>query len=154
MLQLKKFFKYSDEAHQAEVTLVEGPLKATGKARAHEDDLKYANKLTGLQIAEFRALIKFLDKRSKLKLKQVNRLRNDATFLEQSAKEDQDEMEELKEVVKLYIEQKDSFYKNLKNPPQRVAWSKLDEGMLSDSFKKHFESNLIEGEDLNGKTTD
>ena len=136
---MKRFLKYSEETHQAEVTLVQGPVRAVGRAKAHEEDWKYANKLTGLQIAEFRALIKFLDKRSKLKMKQVARLRNDAQFLENSANEDRAEMEELKNVVDFYIERKNDLYKNLKNPPERIKWNELSGDMLSDEFKKQLE---------------
>lgn len=149
---MRKILKYFEDTHESEVTLIHGPVKAVGKARAHDDDKRYANKLTGLQIAEFRALIKFLDKRSKLKMKQVQRLRNDAQFLENSAKEDIAELEELKMVVKEYIDEKDAFYKKLKNPPERIKWNKLSEDMLSPDFKTKMQRPAIEGEVVDGET--
>jgi hypothetical protein len=133
---LKKFFKYNQSTHEAEATLIQNGIKVTAKAKAHEDDLQYANQFTGLQIAEFRALTKLLEKRAKRKFKKIEALRKEAAFLEDSANLDVQEAEALKIVEQDYIDEKAELYKNLKNPPQRVKWNKLDESMLSDNFKQ------------------
>ena len=156
---MKKFFKYNQSTHEAEATLIQKGIKVTAKAKAHEEDLAYANQFTGLQIAEFRALIKLLEKRARRKLNKVNVLRNDAQFLEDSANVDIEEAQELRGLMAGYIMEKDSLYKNLKNPPERIKWNSLDEDMLKPEFKNQLEEikevqpelTLIEGGKQDGK---
>ena len=135
---MKKFYKYNDSTHESTVTFVDKGIKTIGKAKAHEDDLRFANKIVGLQIAEFRALSKFLEKRASRKMKKIQSLRNDADFLEQSANDDLLEASEIKEIMQGYINGKSAFYEKIKNPPPRVKWNKLPEEMLSEDFKKQF----------------
>jgi hypothetical protein len=141
---MKKFFKYNQSTHEAEVTLVQKGIKVTKRAKAHVDDLNYANQFTGLQIAEFRALIKLLELRSSRKLKRAKSLRNDAEFLETSAQTDIEEAQELRGLLAGYIMEKSNLYKNLKNPQHRVQWKELTEDMLNDNFK----SSLVEPEEV------
>ena len=159
---MKKFFKYNQSTHEAEATLIQNGIKVTGKAKAHEDDLQYANQYTGLQIAEFRALTRLLEKRAKRKFKKIEALRKEAEFLEESANLDIQEAEALKIVEQDYIDEKAELYKNLKNPPKRIVWNKLNEEMLSDSFKESMGSQeipegspqlrVLEGGKENGET--
>ena len=149
---MKKFFNYNQSTHEATATLIQKGIKVTGRAKAHEDDLRYANQFTGIQIAEFRAIIKLLEKRSRRKLDKAKVLRNDAEFLENSANEDLAEVQELRGMMAAYIMEKDTLYKNLTNPPERIKWNDLDENMLSDSFKESMNDKVVEGEIEDGKT--
>lgn len=108
-----KKFKYNDGV--AEVEVYYKGIKATGKARLHPDDVDFGNELTGLSIAEFRAL-------QKVHYKQAVALRADAKRLEAELLEQRRRIaeqeriiEEYKKIEKDYIEGKEKFYQGMRD---------------------------------------
>jgi hypothetical protein len=54
---------------------------------------------------------------------------------------------ELSLITKEYIESKEEFYDQIRNPRERIRWEKLDESILSDAFKTSLQKdNVVDAE--------
>lgn len=140
---MKKFFKYDPETGLSICIVKQKGITGRGKAKVHPDDQRFATQLVGTQIAEFRAIKDFLEKRAAKKKRDAARLQAMAQSLLDSASDDHIESVELSLITQEYIEAKEEFYDKLRNPKDRIRWEKLDESILSDAFKDSLREQVV-----------
>ncbi len=140
---MKKFFKYDPETGVTICVVKQKGITGRGKAKVHPDDQRFATQLVGSQIAEFRAIRDFLEKRAAKKKREAKRLQAVAQALLDSASDDHIESVELSLITQEYIEAKEEFYDKIRNPKERIRWEKLDESLLSDAFKDSLNKDAI-----------
>lgn len=144
---MRKSFKFDKETGITICTVKQKGITGRGKAKVHPEDQRFATQLVGSQIAEFRAIKNFLDKRAAKKKREAKRLQAVAQSLLDSASDDTIESLELSLISKEYIEAKEDFYDKIRNPKERIRWEKLDEDILSDAFKNSLQSdNIVDAE--------
>ena len=144
---MKKSFSYDAETGISICVVKQKGITGRGIAKVHPEDRRFATQLVGSQIAEFRAIKNFLDKRAKQKKKEAKRLQAVAQAILDSASDDMVESVELSLITKEYIEAKEEFYDKIRNPKERIRWEKLDESLLSDAFKNSLQKdNVIDAE--------
>jgi hypothetical protein len=143
---MKRFFNFDKETGIAKVEVMKKGIKGTGYAKIHPEDSKYATSFTGLQLAELRATKKFLEKRSRRKLRTSQAHLNHAEHFKQLAQEDADEAKVIDTIIEQIISDKAALYEKLGNPLPRVQWTELTEDLLSTEFKQGLGVNVIEGE--------
>ena len=143
---MRKFFKYDPETGVSICVVKQKGITGRGKAKVHPDDKRFATDLVGSQIAEFRAIRDFLDKRASKKKREAARLQAMAQSLLDSASDDQMESVELTLIAQEYIAAKEEFYDKIRNPKDRIRWEKLDETILSDAFKNSLREQVIDAE--------
>lgn len=144
---MRKSFKYDKETGITICTVRQKGIIGRGKAKVHPDDKRFATELVGYQIAEFRAIKDFLEKRAARKKREAKRLQAVAQCLLDSASDDQIESIELSLITQEYIDTKEEFYDKIRNPRERIRWEKLDESILSDAFKNSLKSdNIVDAE--------
>jgi chromosome segregation ATPase len=137
---MRKIYKYNEETKVSEVIFTKGKIRARAKSKPHQDDFEYANKIVGLQITEFKALIKFLKKRISSKENKIEKLKNQVASIEKEIEADNAEILELEEILKEYVNKKHEFYEQLRNPKPRIKWKELTEDMMNKEFKEVLES--------------
>jgi len=140
---VKKFFKYDPETGVTICVVKQKGITGRGKAKVHPDDQRFATQLVGSQIAEFRAIRDFLEKRAAKKKREAKRFQAVAQALLDSASDDHIESVELSLITQEYIEAKEEFYDKIRNPKERIRWEKLDESLLSDAFKDSLNKDAI-----------
>lgn len=133
---MRKIYKYNDETKVSEVIFSKGKIRARAKSKPHKDDFQYANKIVGLQITEFKALMKFLSKRVSYKEAKIQKLKNQIESIEKEIEADKAEVSEIAEILKDYVEKKHDFYEQLRNPKPRIQWKELTEDMMNKDFKE------------------
>ena len=144
---MRKTFKYDAETGITICVVKQKGITARGIAKVHPEDKRFATQLVGFQIAEFRAIKNFLDKRAAKKKKEAKRLQAVAQAMLDSASDDMIESVELSLITKEYIESKEEFYDQIRNPRERIRWEKLDESILSDAFKTSLQKdNVVDAE--------
>lgn len=144
---MRKKFSYDVETGTSTCVIKNKGIVGKGKAKVHPQDQRFATQMVGAQIAEFRALKDFLDKRASKKKKEAKRLQAIAQALLDSASDDSVESIEIKLIEEEYIKAKEEFYDKIRNPKERIRWEKLDEGLLSDAFKNSLiGENVIDAE--------
>lgn len=144
---MKRFFSYDKENKVAKAEVLKKGIKGVGYAKAHPDDFKYANEITGLQLAELRATKDFLEKRARRKLKTQKRLLAEAQYMQDLAGEDLLEAEDIQKIIEQIISDKAALYEKLNNPMPKVQWTELTEDLMSDEFKLSLEgSGAVETE--------
>ncbi len=140
---MKKFFKYDPETGVTICVVKQKGITGRGKAKVHPDDQRFATQLVGSQIAEFRAIRDFLEKRAAKKKREAKRLQAVAQALLDSASDDHIESVELSLITQEYVQAKEEFYDKIRNPKERIRWEKLDESLLSDAFKDSLNKDPI-----------
>jgi len=140
---VKKFFKYDPETGVTICVVKQKGITGRGKAKVHPDDQRFATQLVGSQIAEFRAIRDFLEKRAAKKKREAKRLQAVAQALLDSASDDHIESVELSLITQEYVQAKEEFYDKIRNPKERIRWEKLDESLLSDAFKDSLNKDPI-----------
>lgn len=143
---MKRFFNFDKETGIAKVEVMKKGIKGTGYAKIHPEDAKYATSFTGLQLAELRATKKFLEKRSRQKLRTSQAHLNHAEHFKQLAEEDQQEIKVIEEIIEQIISDKSALYEKLSNPAPKIQWTELTEDLMSNEFKQGLGVNIIEGE--------
>jgi len=144
---VRKKFSYDAETGISTCVIKGKGIVGKGKAKVHPEDKRFATQMVGAQIAEFRALKDFLDKRASKKKQEAKRLQAVAQALLDSASDDNVESVEIKLIEEEYIKAKEEFYDKIRNPKERIRWEKLDESLLSDAFKNSLQSeNVIDAE--------
>lgn len=144
---MRKTFKYDAETGVSICVVKQKGITGRGKAKVHPEDRRFATQLVGAQIAEFRAIKDFLEKRAAKKKREAKKLQSIAQSLLDSASDDQVESVELSLITQEYIEAKEEFYDKIRNPRERIRWEKLDESILSDAFKNSLKSdNIVDAE--------
>lgn len=140
---MRKNFSFDKESGITICEVSQKGISAIGKAKVHPEDKRFATELVGMQIAEFRAIRSFLEKRASKKRKEARRLQAVAQSLLASAEDDTVEATEICLIENEYIQTKEEFYDKIRSPKERVRWEKLEDSQLSESFKSNFNNTKI-----------